>query len=149
MIVRRLRVTREGIASKDNPLRATTRNARMRDRLKHRDNCTVSINADDNQQAVRALNSIEYFIIWINLVSFQDNLQKVHTRIGVFMMKSQYYYLSWGKTSNKSDLIIDSYTMREDRAPRIDHPKAFQIPTRLSLGGSETHNIKPADGFRM
>ena len=34
-------MTRKSLASKDNPLRATRRNAQMRIRSKHRDNCTV------------------------------------------------------------------------------------------------------------
>ena len=82
------------------------------------------------------------------MFSFQIGLEQEHTRIAGFMLQSQYFYLSWGKSSNKSDLFIDTYTMREDRALRLDHPKVFQIPARVAIGGTETHNIKAAVGFK-
>ena len=83
------------------------------------------------------------------MVSFQEGLEQVHSRIAGFMLKSLYFYLSWGKSSNKSDLFIGTYTMREDRAPRFERPKSFQIPARVAIGGTETHTIKVADGHKM
>ena len=83
------------------------------------------------------------------MVSFQDGLEQGHTRIAAFTLQSQYFYLSWGKSSNKSDLFIGTYTMREDRAPRFERRKHFQIPARVAMGGTETQSIKVADGFKM
>ena len=85
----------------------------------------------------------------ILMVIFQKNLEKAHARIAGFMLRSQYFFTSWGKSSNKSDLIIDSYTMREDEEPRFDHAKGFQIPARVAVGGTETHSITPMDGYEV
>ena len=83
------------------------------------------------------------------MVSFQDSLEQVHSQIAAFRLKTRYFYLSWGKSSNKSDLFIGTYTMREDLAPRLERPKVFQIPARVTIGGTETHTIKAADGFKL
>ena len=83
------------------------------------------------------------------MVIFQEHFEKSHARIAGFMLRAQYFITSWGKSSNKSDLIIDSYTMREEEEPRFDHEKGFQIPARVAIGGTETHSITPVDGYRV
>ena len=83
------------------------------------------------------------------MVIFQEHLEKTHAPVAGFMLRSQYFFVSWGKSSNKSDLIIDSYTMREDKEPRFDHTKGFQIPARVAIGGTETHDITPVDGYKV
>ena len=83
------------------------------------------------------------------MIYLQDHLELVYSHPAGFRLRSQYYILSWGKSSNISDMILGSYTTREDREARFDNRKNFQIPARVALGGSRTHHVKPVDGFNM
>ena len=65
-----------------------------------------------------------------------------------FLLKSQYYFLSWGKHTD-SDMILGSFTKREDTEPRIDNNKNFYMPSRVAFGGVDTHAIHAAKGYRM
>ena len=80
---------------------------------------------------------------------FQDTLSEVYPKASGYSLSSQYYHLSWGRSSNQTDMFLGSYTQREERAPRHDNVKNIYTPSRVALGKVDTHVIQSAKGFKM
>ena len=80
---------------------------------------------------------------------FQEILSEKYPLASGYRLSSQYYYLSWGRSLNQTDMFLGSYTTREERAPRPERVKNIYTPSRVALGGVDTHVIKPAKGFKM
>ena len=45
-------------------------------------------------------------------------------------------------------MILESFTKREERGPRIDNAKNIYMPPRVALGGIDTHLIKTRNGYK-
>ena len=85
----------------------------------------------------------------MNCFIFQEALSAVKKKPAGYMLQSQYFYLSWGESSNRSDLILQRFTQREETAPRLDHMKNIYTPQRVALGRVDTHVIEAAPGYKM
>ena len=83
------------------------------------------------------------------LLFSQIELNKNRTNAAGYMIMTQYYFLSWGTSANKSDLILGRYTQREGMKPRFDNNKNFYMPMRVAIGGVDTHVIRAAKGYKM
>ena len=60
---------------------------------------------------------------------------------------SHYFFLSWGKSSNISDMILGSYT--QSNRPKFDNYKSLYMPEWVAFGGADTHTIKSKPGYEM
>ena len=81
---------------------------------------------------------------------FQEALSTINEKSAAgYVLQTQYFYLSWGESSNRSDLILQRFIQREEKAPRLDNMKNIYTPQRVALGGVDTHVIGPATGYKM
>ena len=80
---------------------------------------------------------------------FQEMLLSNRSDVSGFYLQSQYYYVSWGKADNSSELSLASYTQREDRGPRYDRQKEIYMPQRVQSGRVGTHVIYPKQGYKL
>ena len=60
---------------------------------------------------------------------------------------SHYFFLSWGRSSNISDLVLGSYT--QSTKPKFDNYKSLYMPDRVAFDGADTHTIKSKTGYEM
>ena len=87
---------------------------------------------------------------WYDSFIFQEALSKINRKPAAgYMLQSQYFYLSWGESSNRSDLILQRFIQREGEAPRLDNMKNIYTPQRVALGEVDIHVIGPATGYKM
>ena len=77
------------------------------------------------------------------LIYLQADLYSQYRDATGFTFKTQYYYLSWGKTGHVNDLILGTYINRTDRPPRLDAQKNIVKPERVSPGGISMHFAEP------
>ena len=83
----------------------------------------------------------------VETFQFQEMLFSNRSDASGFYLQSQYYYVSWGKADNNSELSIASYTQREDRGPRYDRRKEIYMPQRVQSGRVRTHGIHSKEGY--
>ena len=87
-------------------------------------------------------NSCTYAIL------IQEALSRTYKNAAGYTFLSQYFYLSWGRTSNTSDLILESYTQRETTEPRRDRQKNIYTPQRVSPADVGTHTFVASTGYK-
>ena len=104
------------------------------------------IDVGNSKLAIRIVYS-GFFILFC--LDIQEALSQVHKQPAGYTFLSQYYFKTWGRSSNRSDLILQSYIQREDRNPRLDNQKNIYTPRLIAYGKVHTHNMGAAKGYKM
>ena len=79
----------------------------------------------------------------------QNDLFRQYQDAAGFQFKSQYYYLSWGPSSDINDLILGRYTKRTELSPEVDRAKFIYMPARIAPGGARTHGLVTLGSYKQ
>ena len=77
----------------------------------------------------------------------QMELQNIYQHAAGFVFKTQFFYLTWGKSNNESDLILGQFVNRTSALPKVDNPKQLLMPANVGQGGVRTHVFVPDKNF--